>query len=158
MNRKIFWLIWGIAFVPMLSAMGMYYSGIGVPEGRTHNGELVVGSHIDQWQLSKNGQQWQRPERWLLVLKQNEHCSDCEQWREVIPKLIQATGKERERVDWLDLTATGIESSRGISHQLREGVWLVDPLGNLVLHYDAKQSPELVLKDLKKLLKLSKVG
>ncbi|NBR74494.1 MAG: hypothetical protein EBT74_00995 [Gammaproteobacteria bacterium] len=40
-NRTTFWLIWGIALVPMLAAFVMYFGGIGVPEGRTHHGELV---------------------------------------------------------------------------------------------------------------------
>lgn len=37
-------------------------------------------------------------------------------------------------------------------------LWLVDPLGNIVLHYGAEHDGYDVLADLKKLLKLSKIG
>jgi cytochrome oxidase Cu insertion factor (SCO1/SenC/PrrC family) len=37
-------------------------------------------------------------------------------------------------------------------------LFLVDPLGNLVMRYDARQNPKGLLEDLKKLLKLSHIG
>ena len=40
------------------------------------------------------------------------------------------------------------------SHSL----FVVDPLGNLVLRYDVRESPKGLLSDLQKLLKLSHIG
>ena len=37
-------------------------------------------------------------------------------------------------------------------------IWVVDPLGNVVLKFEPAVNPTLILQDLKKLLKLSKVG
>ena len=37
-------------------------------------------------------------------------------------------------------------------------LYVVDPLGNLVLRYDVRQSPKGLLSDLQKLLKLSHIG
>ena len=37
-------------------------------------------------------------------------------------------------------------------------LFIVDPLGNLVMRYDARQNPKGLLEDLKKLLKLSHIG
>ena len=37
-------------------------------------------------------------------------------------------------------------------------LFIVDPLGNLVLRYDVRQSPKGLLSDLQKLLKLSHIG
>ena len=37
-------------------------------------------------------------------------------------------------------------------------IWIVDPLGNVVLRFGPEINPTLILQDLKRLLKLSKVG
>jgi hypothetical protein len=42
----------------------------------------------------------------------------------------------------------------GREHQL----FVVDPLGNLVMSYDARHNPRALLEDLKKLLRLSQIG
>ncbi|MEH6651550.1 MAG: hypothetical protein V7707_16105 [Motiliproteus sp.] len=44
------------------------------------------------------------------------------------------------------------------ARELDSGIWLADPLGNMVLHYRLDQSPQELMKDLKRLLKVSKVG
>ena len=42
--------------------------------------------------------------------------------------------------------------------QLESGVYIVDPMGNLVFRYGLNQPSEDILKDLKRLLKLSHIG
>ncbi len=37
-------------------------------------------------------------------------------------------------------------------------LYIVDPLGNLVMRYDTRDTPKGLLDDLKKLLKLSHIG
>ena len=37
-------------------------------------------------------------------------------------------------------------------------LFVVDPLGNLMMSYDARQNPQGLLEDLKKLLRLSHIG
>jgi hypothetical protein len=41
---------------------------------------------------------------------------------------------------------------------LESAIWIIDPLGNVVLKFEPSINPTLILRDLKKLLKLSKVG
>lgn len=41
---------------------------------------------------------------------------------------------------------------------LQPGVYIVDPIGNLVFHYTMDQSPKEILTDLKRLLKVSQIG
>lgn len=57
--------------------------------------------------------------------------------------------------------ARQLRSASAQGHQVDPqawALWLVDPLGNIVLHYGAKHDGYDVLADLKKLLKLSKIG
>ncbi|NOR39744.1 MAG: hypothetical protein GQ537_00875 [Gammaproteobacteria bacterium] len=46
----------------------------------------------------------------------------------------------------------------GVPMQGAERIYLVDPLGNLMMYYSADANPSGMLKDLKKLLKYSKIG
>ena len=46
----------------------------------------------------------------------------------------------------------------GVSMEVAERVYFIDPLGNLMMYYPAEADPGGMLKDLKKLLKYSKIG
>ena len=46
----------------------------------------------------------------------------------------------------------------GVRMQGAERIYIVDPLGNLMMYYSADANPSGMLKDLKKLLKYSKIG
>ncbi len=60
------------------------------------------------------------------------------------------------------LDATGPEGARLLSAFPAEGrpysLFIVDPLGNLMMSYDARQNPKGLLEDLRKLLRLSHIG
>ena len=47
---------------------------------------------------------------------------------------------------------------QGDLSRLKEGIYIVDPIGNLVFWYPLDDAGEPVLKDLKRLLKLSQIG
>jgi hypothetical protein len=110
-NRTTFWLIWAVALVPMVAAFVMYFGKIGVPDGRTHHGELVEsGTQYSDIGLPSPGD----PPKW--------------------------------QVDVTKLTVP------------EPSIWVIDPLGNVVLKFEPEINPTLILQDLKKLLKVSKVG
>jgi hypothetical protein len=44
------------------------------------------------------------------------------------------------------------------ARQRKTTLFIVDPLGNLMMSYDAEANPKGLLEDLKKLLKLSHIG
>lgn len=60
------------------------------------------------------------------------------------------------------LDAANEEGTRLLHEFPAEGrpysVFIVDPLGNLMMSYDARQNPKGLLEDLKKLLRLSHIG
>jgi cytochrome oxidase Cu insertion factor (SCO1/SenC/PrrC family) len=69
---------------------------------------------------------------------------------------------EREHPGLVSLDASGPEAADLIAtfpEQDREhSLYIVDPLGNLVMRYDTRDTPKGLLSDLKKLLKLSHIG
>jgi hypothetical protein len=60
------------------------------------------------------------------------------------------------------LDATGADGMRLLSTFPADGrpysLFIVDPLGNLMMSYDARQNPKGLLEDLRKLLRLSHIG
>jgi hypothetical protein len=168
----------GIAFLPMALAMFSYFAGIGVPAGRINTGELITThTSLESWQLNDtHGNRWQGQGRWQLLLVV-EHCEDnCQVWQHTLGQLKKALGRDRLRVEQqlvLPLAAPDDETAQAsgndrsvlVSTQAsreNQGVWLADPLGNLVLRYRLDQPAQDLfkdlLKDLKRLLKVSNVG
>jgi hypothetical protein len=162
MRKSTFWWVFAVGAGPMLLASFMYFTGVGVPQGRTHQGELIAdGRSVNDWSLATvSGQPWQMPEQWQLMLTQPTGCTECEGWVEKLPNLHTALGKERDRVAWHQVLPVGAGDGLMIEDmsQLGAALWVVDPLGNLVLRYELTQEPQAVLDDLRKLLKFSKLG
>ena len=147
-NRTIFWSIWAIALLPVIAAVVMYFGQIGVPDGRTHHGELVeYGTQYSDIGLPDPG----NPARWQVVLSSSEGCKPCGSFREGSANFHTALGREKDRVSVKEVAATDLKMTE-------PSIWIVDPLGNVVLRFRPEINPTLILQDLKKLLKLSKVG
>lgn len=147
-NRTTFWLIWGIAFMPMLAAFVMYFGDIGVPDGRTHHGELVPsGTQYSDLGLPTPND----PPTWQVILASAPDCKACQTFSEGLDNFHTALGRERDRVSVSELKASDLS-------QKQSAIWVIDPLGNVVLRFEPEIDPTLILQDMKKLLKLSKVG
>jgi SCO1/SenC family protein len=69
---------------------------------------------------------------------------------------------EREHPGLLVIDATGPEAAELLevlpNLERPRSLFIVDPLGNLVMRYDTRDDPKGLLTDLKKLLKLSHIG
>jgi cytochrome oxidase Cu insertion factor (SCO1/SenC/PrrC family) len=76
-------------------------------------------------------------------------CCDGEFFAREHPGLvvIDATGPEA-----IDLVNAFPQTER------KQSLFIIDPLGNLVMRYDVRNDPKGLLEDLKKLLKLSHIG
>lgn len=147
-NRTTFWLIWAVALVPMVAAFVMYFGKIGVPDGRTHHGELVEsGTQYSDIGLPSPGD----PPKWQVVLASSAACSSCRTFGEGLENFHTALGRERDRVSVSKVDVTKLTVPE-------PSIWVIDPLGNVVLKFEPEINPTLILQDLKKLLKVSKVG
>jgi cytochrome oxidase Cu insertion factor (SCO1/SenC/PrrC family) len=69
---------------------------------------------------------------------------------------------EREHPGLLSYDASGPEAAMLVAAfpatDRERSLYVVDPLGNLVMRYDTRDNPKGLLEDLKKLLKLSHIG
>ncbi|PHR65014.1 MAG: hypothetical protein COA51_06450 [Idiomarina sp.] len=122
------------------------------------------------------------PEGWRVALVDDGNCSDaCMQGLYAMNQLDVALGKETDRVNPILITATGttldltnvplvkhIENGDlelAVTQLPAHNLFIIDPLGNVVLHYPTHADEEAMraeaknlLADLRTLLKLSKVG
>lgn len=123
--------------------------------------------------------------KWLLVTGAGASCdAACEHRLYLLRQLRLTTGKDRDRVEraWIvgpgtevparllaeheglaviraaagAMAAAGFPPEGGASPEAH--IWIVDPLGNLVLRYPVDPDPSRMKKDLLKLLKASRIG
>ena len=117
--------------------------------------------------------------KWVLVNFDSAACDAyCEKKLYFMRQARKAQGKDQDRVErlWL-LTGTaapraellsaieGTHVARATPDLLRafpgapsEHVFVVDPLGNLMLRFPAEPDPTAALRDLQRLLKYSRIG
>ncbi len=162
MSRATFWMIWLVGGGPMVLAMVLYFSGAS-PQGGTQRGALLpAGQHLEHWQLSDaGGAPLAATGRWQVLLTTPGTCEvRCLYWQQQLVQVHKALGKEQGRVAWqllADNSAASVKQASG-RVPLGEWVWVADPHGNLVLRYPLAMTPQDLLKDLRRLLKVSRIG
>jgi len=175
-NRLTLIGLFALALVPLTGAYWLYQSTrSATPWSTTNRGELLVPirsvadlslhSADASVSLVDSGE-------WWLVTVSNGTCEDaCEQAVFQLRQLHVLLGKDADRVkravvtlgDGAVDTALAERYPRvnwfsGNRGALRDGVYIVDPLGNLVLFYPYTDAGKPVLDDLKKLLQVSHIG
>ena len=117
--------------------------------------------------------------KWVLVTFDPAACgAECEKKLYFVRQVRRAQGKDAERIErlWLvtdrgapssELTRA-IEGTRIVPAEANIGkafpgeptqhIYLVDPLGNLIMRFPCDPEPSKVIKDLQRLLKYSHVG
>ena len=181
-SRRIMLLLIALFLLPLAAAFILYY-GVGWrPSGTTNHGELLQPLR----QLPPGSEALR--DKWALIHVADGACDgDCREALVFARQTRLSLGKDLTRINWallatrnccdlayLDAEHMGIKvfdvsepqqlaalmatlpplSPQELSHSL----FVVDPLGNLVLRYDVRESPRGLLEDLKKLLKLSHIG
>jgi hypothetical protein len=161
-------LIFAIALVSLGGSYALFYWTKSTGGWETTNrGEFVVPSTTAAslgWRNAAGGEMalehwWV----WQVVAGCGEDCQGVNKNLVSLHTLLNKEAK-RVRIGFTDLT--GVPMSDGLVGQairietvdLEPGVYIVDPLGNLVFYYVASVDPAFILADLKRLLKVSQIG
>ena len=174
-NRIMLVGLFAIAIVPLLGAMWLYESSrSSKPWGTTNQGELLdpivsVGDlHLtaaDGASSMVDSGQW-----WLVTVSDDGCRAECQGAVHQLRQLHILLGRDASRVkrSLIELSATPVDAPlsqypelarfSGEPQALRPGVYVVDPLGNVVLRYEYSDAGKPVLQDLKQLLKVSHIG
>ncbi len=178
-------LIAAVCLAPFVASFTLYY--FWQPSGRINYGELVEGVTLPAGSLAPAGAGkpfdfTQLRGRWIYVTVDAGACDDyCQKklWKMRQVRLTQGKYPERIERAWLvsdvqavaatvtkEYEGTWVVSAQGSAvlkmlpyrAALHDHIYLVDPLGNVVLRYPKDADPSLMKKDLTRLLKVSRIG
>lgn len=171
-------LLLALVIGPMLLATAMFYGRFWVPEGRSYHGEMIGG----EYSLVQLGIPFVADKGWQLLVSAPGECGeDCQQLVYLARQINIGLGRDASRA------SHGVAVSNPLPVELSEKwqreyprllryplelpayekivpgdqaaqLWIVDPLGNLVLRYPPGVNGKEILQDLRLLLKLSNIG
>lgn len=114
--------------------------------------------------------------KWILVTLDAPSCDEyCERKLYYMRQIRTATGKDQARIErmWI-LTQPGSPAPNTVSRfegtriasgaaetfpgRVEDHIYLVDPVGNLMMRFPRDPDPSRMLKDLQRLLRYSRVG
>ncbi len=178
-------IVGAVCVAPFIASWALYF--FWQPSGRINYGELVADVTVPKGALASPASAKpfdfaQVYGRWVFVTVDSGACDDyCQKklWKMRQVRLTQ--GKYLERIErvWLlsdsqSVAATLIKEYDGMwianaqGHAVlksfpsrevqRDHIYLVDPLGNVVLRYPKDADPTRMKKDLERLLKVSRIG
>jgi hypothetical protein len=167
-------------FVPLAAAFWLYYGSSWRPVGSTSHGQLLLPTRTVPQDIAQLRGKWtlvhiaegrceDSCQRALLVARQTRlalnqdsirvnrmlvaaaDCCDQSQLNEQHPGLLQQ--------DLATLADTGAALRAAFPAEGHaDALYILDPLGNVVMRVDVNANPKDLLTDLKKLLKLSSIG
>jgi len=168
---------------PLLLASWMYFGQNWQPAGRTNHG-LLLDPIISLWdELPSSPLAVDSADHWLMVYANAAPCDDeCRESLHLLRQSRLVLGNEMTRVlrvflhgdsppdkVFLEKQHRGLITIRddGLFRLLTEsslgalkpgGIYLVDPLGNLVMYFSPDLDPGDMVDDIKRLLKFSRIG
>ena len=177
-------LIAAVFFGPLLVAAWLYYGGYFAESlGRSNHGALLepivnLGDELPASPLHAHNEG-----HWLLLYTNERACGDdCRNALYTIRQSRKMLGKEMDRVRRVflhgstppdtvflaaehpglitieDASLTGLLENKRPPELAAGGYYVVDPLGNLVLYFRPDIEPSAMVDDIKRLLKLSRIG
>lgn len=179
-------LLFLIAILPLMAATVMYYTGWGMPASTTNHGEFVDGQEqaVGQGIRDPDGRpfksyllQKNEDAKWWILVTADECGDACVQWLDRTGSVHQLLHREWNRVrrgfistdgtvpegaDDRRLRLFSADQANPLAEYTADGakatVFIVDPMGNLVLRYDQRHTGDDVLEDLEHLLEVSPLG
>ena len=161
-GRKQLLMMFAIAFVTMgLAYASFYYARTEGTWGTTNHGAFVD----PPLQLDDLGiERFERGDTWWLLIADDRcerSCQDTLASMQSLHILLNRDARRLRRALLSDQAGAGADEhlvERPNPGSLEDGIYIADPLGNLVFFYPMETDPKLVLADLKKLLRLSQIG
>jgi cytochrome oxidase Cu insertion factor (SCO1/SenC/PrrC family) len=183
-NLASLWLIIALCVAPVAASYLAYYFFL--PSGQVNYGELVGTHPLPASRLKlDDGTAFALSDlrgKWVLVAVDAGGCAKlCRDKLFALRQLRLTQGREMNRIErvWLisdsaaippDVTTEfkGTWLARAAGSELvkalpanpspEEHLYLIDPLGNVVLRYARDADPSRIIKDLTRLLKTSRIG
>lgn len=183
-KTTVIWLLIAICVAPVVASYLAYY--FWQPSGHVNYGELLEPRRLPDAALvlaDGTAFQWRKlTGRWVLVTADSGHCdAHCYQKLVYLRQIRLAQGKEMDRVErvWLitdDVIPKAVAVARfegtkviraagsqllksfPVHGSLADDIYLIDPLGNLMMRYPREADPRRIVKDIERLLKVSRIG
>lgn len=176
-NLRTLGALAALFLLPLAVAFFAYYGTSWRPAARVNHGVLItpvlalpaLSEFRGHWSLVYVGDGVCDADcrRTLYVMRQTRLGLNNEMTR--VERVFLVTGNccarqflAREHPGLKVLEASGAPGAALLQEFPAEGraysLYIVDPLGNLMMSYDARQNPHGLLEDLKKLLRLSNIG
>ena len=177
-NRRMLLGLLALFFLPLALAFYLYYGSSWRPVGLTSHGELITPTRTlpgeepalkGTWSLVYIGKgDCDAACRTALVFARQTRLSLNQDMKRVTRvflvtgdccdrQYLQAEQQGLKVVEVPDAAHSPLLAAFPAAEQA-SSLFIVDPLGNLVMRYDVRQNPKGLLSDLQKLLKLSHIG
>jgi hypothetical protein len=176
-NLRTLGALAALFLLPLAVAFFAYYGTSWRPAGRVNHGVLITPVRALPARSEFRG-------HWSLVYVGDGACdADCRRTLYVMRQTRLGLNNDMTRVERVFLVTANCCAREFLGHEhpglkvleasgapdaalLQEfpaegraySLYIVDPLGNLMMSYDARQNPHGLLEDLKKLLRLSQIG
>lgn len=183
-GRSQLLIIAAVFLGPLLVAAWLYFKGDMVqPQSRTNHGALLEPIVNLDDALPTSSIRDLHAEQWLLLFEEQGECAaPCRDGLFTTRQLRLMLGKEMDRVGRIFLHGETAPDTvfladeheglialedKALSDLLNEkkpaalktgGYYLIDPYGNLVMYFPPDLAPREIISDLKRLLKLSRIG
>ena len=183
-NRRTLWLILAVCVAPFIGSFLAYLYW--QPTSHINYGELLPAAELPvaQFKLS-DGTAFDLAQlrgKWVFLTVDTGACDEyCRQKLWKMRQVRRTQGKDMERIERLWLVSDDEQPAKGLlveyegmftvlargsrllgqlPHKgvLRDHIYLMDPLGNLILRYPRDADPTRMKKDLIRLLKVSRIG
>ena len=173
-----------VCAAPTIAAYLAFY--VWQPQGRVNYGELIDPRPVAATPLAAaDGRPFSFADlrgRWILVHFDDAACAEpCPQKLFNMRQVRVAQGREMDRIErvWIVMDdgvppaelarlTEGVRLVRGrgtdvmggfpAAESVRDHVYVIDPLGNLMLRFPREADPRRMMKDISRLLKVSRVG
>jgi hypothetical protein len=176
-NLRMLAALAALFLLPLATAFWVYYGTDWRPMKRVNHGELILPIRpLPQPEVFHK--------KWALVYIGNGQCDDaCRKALYVMRQTRLSLNTEMTRVERVFLVTSDCCAREFLDHEhagliileatepaakgllnvfpaedREQSLFIVDPLGNLMMRYDVRQNPKGLLEDLKKLLTLSHIG